>query len=140
MYTFDICIIDPSRTVQIGAITVKLDHDKLTTTEFNNLLTFLRTDQEQFIADINSCGLGTSSYNRVAQKVQDLAAVLPNAVVEMDLNLAYYGVDIACDDVGIPMPFEDPTLVVNVYGVQHTRVYDNDFHTVLYNCLVDAEG
>jgi hypothetical protein len=40
MYTFDICIIDPSGTAQIGAITVKLDHDKLTSTEFQHLLTF----------------------------------------------------------------------------------------------------
>jgi hypothetical protein len=140
MYTFDICIIDPSGTAQIGAITVKLDHDKLTSTEFQHLLTFLRTDPEQFVADINSCGLGTPSFNRVAQKVQDLKSALPNAIVEMDLNLAHYGVDIDYDDVGIAMPFEEPELVVNVYGEEHTRVYENDFHTVLFNCLVDAEG
>jgi len=76
---------------------------------------------------------------RVAQKIQDLASALPNAIVEIDLNLAHYGMDIDYDDMGIPMPFEDPSLV-NVYGEEHTRVYDNDFHTVLYNCLVDAEG
>ena len=132
MYTFDICIIDPSETAQICAITVKLDHDKLTSTEFQHLLTFLRTDPEQFVIGINSCGLGTLSFNRVAQKVQDLASALPNAIVEMDLNLAHYGVD-------IPMPFEDPSLV-NVYEDEHTRVYENNFHTVLYNCLVDTEG
>jgi hypothetical protein len=49
-------------------------------------------------------------------------------------------VDIDYDDVGIAMPFEEPELVVNVYGDEHTRVYENDFHTVLFNCLVDAEG
>lgn len=64
MYTFDICIIDPSGTAQIGAITVKLDHDKLTSTEFQHLLTFLRTDPEQFVIDINSCGAKNTRFGK----------------------------------------------------------------------------
>lgn len=124
---------------EIGAITVKTD-EKLTPEEFRLLLAFLQTDTEQFVHDVNWCGLGTPSYDRVAQKAQDLANILPNAQVEMDLNLAHYGINIAYEYTGIPYPLLEPVLVVNVYGDERKRVRAEHFHTVLYDTLVDSNG
>ena len=77
----------------------------------------------------------------MAQKAQDLANILPDAKVDMDLNLAHYGLNVEYDeDAPIPYPLSDPVLVVNVYGNEHKRVYTDDFHTVLYDCLVDCNG
>ena len=124
---------------EIGAITVKIG-EKLTPEEFRLLLAFLQTDTEQFVYDVNWCGLGTPSYDRVAQKAQDLANILPNAQVEMDLNLAHYGINIDYEYKNCPYPLTEPVLVVNVYGNEHKRVHTEHFHTVLYDTLVDSNG
>ena len=125
---------------EIGAITIKID-SKFTSDEFGLLLAFLETDTEHFVLDVNSCGLGTTAYDRVAQRAQDLANILPDAKVNMDLNLAHYGLNVEYDeDAHIPYPLSDPALVVNVYGNEYKRVHTDDFKTVLYDCLVDCNG
>jgi len=135
---FHICISEGK--YEIGAITIKID-SKFTSDEFGLLLAFLETDTEQFALDVNSCGLGTTAYDRVAQRAQDLANILPDAKVDMDLNLAHYGLNVEYDeDAHIPYPLSDPVLVVNVYGNEYKRVHTDDFKTVLYDCLVDCNG
>lgn len=125
---------------EIVAITIKIEK-KLTSDEFKLLLAFLQTaDTEQFAFVVNSCELGTPSYDRVAQKTQDLANILPNAKVNMDLRLAYYGMNVNYKYINSPYPLSDPVLVVNVYSNEHKRIYTDDFHTVLYNTLVDSNG
>ena len=133
-----ICIFEEN--CDIGAITIKID-SKFTSDEFRLLLAFLQTDTQQFVLDINSCGLGTPAYARVAQKAQDLANILPDAQIDMDLNLAHYGLNVEYDeDAHIPYPLSDPVLVVNVYGNERKRVHTDEFYTVLYDCLVDCNG
>jgi hypothetical protein len=122
---------------EIGAIFVRMD-DKLTSEEFRLLLDFLQTDTEQFVFDINSCALGTPSYDRVAQKVQDLANILRNRQVEMDPNLERCGVNVNYEYKNAPYPLTDPVLVVNVYGTEHKLVHADEFYTVLYDTLVDS--
>jgi hypothetical protein len=135
---FHICIFEGK--YEIGAIMIKIDN-KFTSDEFGLLLAFLETDTEHFVLDVNSCGLGTTAYDRVAQRAQDLANILPDAKVDMDLNLAHYGLNVEYDeDAHIPYPLSDPVLVVNVYGNEYKRVHTDDFKTVLYDCLVDCNG
>lgn len=126
-------------TEEIGAITIKIDNT-LTSDEFRLLLDFLQTDTEQFVFDINLCGLGTPSYDRVAQKAQYLANILPNAQVEMDLKLERYGMNVNYEYKNIPYPLSNPVLVVHVYGTENKLIHTYDFHTVLYNTLVDSNG
>ena len=126
-------------TEEIGAITINIDN-KFTSEEFRLLLDFLQTDTEQFVFDINWCGLGTPSYDRVAQKAQYLADILPNAQVYMDLNLAHYGMNVNYEYKNIPCPLSNPMLVVHVYGTENKLIHTYDFDTVLYNTLVDSNG
>jgi hypothetical protein len=130
---FFIGISDGQRGIE--AIHVKLCQ-QLTLDRFRALVDFLNTDTPQFVSDINAGKIGTTAFERVALKVQELAAILPTAEVIMDENFLHYGVDVDYYDVGIPMPIENPVLVVNIFDNIHTRIYSDDFDTVLFYYLV----
>ena len=128
-----------NRSYNIDAISVKMGINRLTYEMFLNLL---ESVQGQLVYDINWGEVGSHAYNNVALKVQELALVLPNAVVTMDANFEYYGVDVNYENLGIPIPIEEPILIINVvHSVDGVFKYDtilqNDFKTLLCDLLVD---
>ena len=113
-------------------LTQELPHDTI-----QALIDFLNTNTKQFVSDINAGKKGTDAYNRVALKRHELAALLQTEIVLLDGNFREYGVDVDYDNVGIPTPLENPTLVVNFFNRTHTRIiYPDQFKTDLYNYLV----
>lgn len=137
---FFIGITDGQSQKGIEAIHVKLSHE-LSLDKFQAFFDFLNTNSEQFVLDINAGKIGTDAFNRVALKVHELADILSTAEVIMDANFQHYGVDVDYDDVGIPMPIENPALIVNFFNNNtHSRIYSDQFYTVLYDYLVGASG
>lgn len=132
-----------NQSYNIDAISVKMGINRLTYETFLNLL---ESVQGQLVYDINWGEVGSPAYNNVALKVQELAAILPNADVTMDTNFEYYGVDVNYENLGIPIPIEEPILIINVVhavgGVyKYDTILSNDFKTLLCDLLVyDANG
>ena len=112
----------------IEAIHVKLSHE-LSLDKFQAFFDFLNTNSEQFVLDINAGKIGTDAFNRVALKVQELADILSTAEVIMDANFQHYGVDVDYDNVGIPMPIENPALIVNFFN----NYINGNFFTFMFS-------
>jgi hypothetical protein len=122
----------------IDAIHVKLDHS-MSLADFQDLISFLNTDTTELISDINSSQLGSPAFSRIKLRIDELANRL-SANVVMDLNLENYGVDVDYQDIGIPVPLENPVLVIDLFRNHHTRIYSDEFESVLYDYLVGASG
>jgi hypothetical protein len=122
----------------IDAIHVKLDHS-MSLADFQDLISFLNTDTSELISDINASQLGSPAFSRIQLKIDELANRL-SANVVMDLNLENYGVDVDYQDIGIPVPLENPVLVIDLFRNHHTRIYSDEFESVLYDYLVGASG
>jgi hypothetical protein len=122
----------------IDAIHVKLDHS-MSLADFQDLISFLNTDTTELISDINSSQLGSPAFFRIKLRIDELANRL-SANVVMDLNLENYGVDVDYQDIGIPVPLENPVLVIDLFRNHHTRIYSDEFESVLYDYLVGASG
>ena len=122
----------------IDAIHVKLDHS-MSLADFQDLISFLTTDTTELISDINASQLGSPAFSRIQLKIDELANRL-SANVVMDLNLENYGVDVDYQDIGIPVPLENPVLVIDLFRNHHMRIYSDAFESVLYDYLVGASG
>jgi hypothetical protein len=122
----------------IDAIHITLDKH-MSLSDFKDLMSFLNTNTEQFVSDINACKLGSVANERIKVKVKELERLL-NANVVMDLNLEIYGVDVDNENLGIAVPFKNPVLVIDLYQTNYTRIYSNEFSSVLYDCLIGASG
>jgi hypothetical protein len=139
---FHIAITNKNLERIIAGITVKM-HQKMTRSMFRDMLQCVYHDHGQLVSDINGGKVGDPAYNNVALKVEELAAILPSAIVEVDRNFARYGVDVDHDDWGIPMSMEEPVLCINLCkeedGKQIYEVNLSDkFHSSVYDFLVEA--
>ena len=126
---------DPLQSRYIHAISVKMD-EKMTRDAF---VALTESVQGQLVYDINAGKVGSPAYNNVMSKVQELAAILPNAVVAMELNFEYYGVNVNDEDIAGPTPIEEPTLVINMVNDKNhvdVDILPNEFNTCLYTFLV----
>ena len=130
---------DPSQSRYIHAISIKMDGKKTRDAFF----ALVKSVQGQLVSDINAGKVGSPAYNNVMSKVQELAAILPNAVVTMELNFEYYGVNVTNDeDIAGPTPIEEPTLVINMVNDKNcvdVDILPNEFNTRLYTFLVEKE-
>ena len=101
------------------------------------LIAFLNTNADQLVLDINAGKTGTDAYSRVVMKQQELATLLPTAIVLLDSNFQEYGVDVDDDTLGIHTPIDNPILVITFFNPIHTRtIYPEQFETDLYDYLV----
>ena len=133
---FFIGITDGEKSIQ--AIHIKLDHS-MSVAQFKDLTYFLKTYTALLVSDINASKFGSPSFNRIKIKIQELADMLTTEVV-MDLNLEQYVVDVDYEEIGIPVPLENPVLVIDFFQNNHKRIYSDEFNTVLYDSLICASG
>jgi hypothetical protein len=133
---FFIGITDGDKNIE--AIHVKVEHS-MSLSQFKYLISFLNTNTDHLISDINASQLGSQAFHRLKLKIDELADKFTAKVV-MDLNLENYGIDVNEQDIGIPGPLENPVLVIDLFRNHHTRIYSDEFESVLYDYLVGASG